>query len=158
MPDDENGGEALAASAIYPIGAVVAFAGHTELDVDDAWLPCDGSAYSRTDFEALYARLGDTYGETADTFNVPDYRGRFLRGASDTIAAGATEEYATGKPNNPFHATFTNIPRVTMNAGGGSRTNAAKKAGSATIDTCTTGGDGDTRPVNVYVKHYIRAR
>ncbi len=62
-----------------PPGTVVAYAGPV---VPSGWLFCDGSAVSRTTYAALYAAIGTSSGsgDGATTFNLPDYRGRFLRG------------------------------------------------------------------------------
>lgn len=67
------------ADAIAPIGSVVAFAGGQP---PPGWLLCDGTAVSRTTYAALFATIGTTWGEgdAATTFNLPDMRGRFLRG------------------------------------------------------------------------------
>ncbi|WP_273719393.1 MULTISPECIES: phage tail protein [Bartonella] len=48
----------------------------------EGWLPCDGRAYSRRTYRALFEAIGTTWGEgdSATTFNVPDFRGMFLRG------------------------------------------------------------------------------
>ncbi|EFO32514.1 phage tail collar domain-containing protein [Roseibium sp. TrichSKD4] len=45
-------------------------------------LECDGSALSRTAYADLFAAIGTTYGagDGADTFDIPDLRGEFLRG------------------------------------------------------------------------------
>jgi microcystin-dependent protein len=66
-----------------PPGAVVPFAGPT---IPSGWLPCNGQAISRKDYGALYSAIGQTYGkgDGISTFNVPDYRGLFLRGVDDT--------------------------------------------------------------------------
>ena len=61
------------------VGSVQAFA-HS--NVDARWLFCDGSAVDRTAFDVLFAKIGVIYGngDGATTFNLPDYRGQFLRG------------------------------------------------------------------------------
>lgn len=43
---------------------------------------CDGKEYSRKDYANLFAVLGETWGkgDGQTTFNVPDFRGMFLRG------------------------------------------------------------------------------
>ena len=48
----------------------------------DGFLLCDGAEISRTDYAALFAKIGTTFGVGDDetTFNLPDYRGYFLRG------------------------------------------------------------------------------
>lgn len=50
--------------------------------IPTGWLECDGSAISRTTYATLYATLGTIYGagDASTTFNLPDYRGQFLRG------------------------------------------------------------------------------
>lgn len=49
----------------------------------DGWLICNGAAYSRTDYAALFAAIGTRFGagNGSTTFNVPDIRGEFIRGA-----------------------------------------------------------------------------
>lgn len=46
------------------------------------WLACDGAEYSKISYSALYEELGDYYGSTETTFNVPDLRGRVPYGRS----------------------------------------------------------------------------
>ncbi len=58
------------------------------------WLICDGAAVSRTQYGALFAILGTTYGagNGSTTFNLPDLRQRFpigkaASGTANTIAS-----------------------------------------------------------------------
>src|SRR5574344_856288 len=55
----------------------------------DGFLLCDGAEISRTDYAALFAKIGTTFGAGDDetTFNLPDYRGYFLRGLGGNSAA-----------------------------------------------------------------------
>lgn len=50
------------------------------------YIECDGSAVSRTTHARLFGELGVIYGngDGSTTFNLPDYRGRFLRGFDNT--------------------------------------------------------------------------
>ncbi len=72
-------------------GFVYAYVGST---APDGWLLCDGSAVDRITYEDLFNVIGTTYGigDGSTTFNLPDYRGQFLRGAgthgSQTMANG----------------------------------------------------------------------
>ena len=52
-------------------------------NIPDGWLHCHGQAVSRTTYAALFAAIGTVYGQGdgSTTFNVPDFRGSFLRGA-----------------------------------------------------------------------------
>ncbi len=49
------------------------------------WLKCNGAAVSRSLYAALYNVIGTTYGagDGSTTFNLPDFRGEFLRGLDD---------------------------------------------------------------------------
>ena len=60
--------------------------------VPTGWLECDGAAVSRTTYSALFTAIGSTYGagDGSTTFNVPDFRGRVVIGASASKAMGAT--------------------------------------------------------------------
>ena len=71
----------ITAPVNFPIGTVHAFAGTT---APEGWAMCDGSALSRTEYAALFAVIGTIYGAgDGSTFNLPDMRGEFLRGADD---------------------------------------------------------------------------
>lgn len=65
-----------------PTGSIFTFPMAT---IPTGYLVCDGSAVSRTAYAELYAILGTTYGagDGSTTFNLPDYRGQFLRGLDD---------------------------------------------------------------------------
>lgn len=94
-----------------PAGAVMPFAGAVA-QTPPGWLPCDGSELSRDDFAALFAAIGTAHGagDGATTFNVPDFRGRFLRGVAgpsilDPEAASRTEGAPGGNTGNAVGST-----------------------------------------------------
>ncbi len=51
--------------------------------IPQGWLECNGAAVSRTVYGTLFAAIGTNYGagDGANTFNLPDLRGEFIRGA-----------------------------------------------------------------------------
>jgi len=58
----------------------------------------DGSSKSRVTYADLYAVVGTAHGTLdANSFNLPDYRGRFLRGADATNIVGTVQDDATSK-------------------------------------------------------------
>lgn len=61
-----------------PVGAVTMWAGDNA-STPSGWLVCDGSAVSRSTYDALFAVIGTTYGagDGSSTFNLPDMRARF---------------------------------------------------------------------------------
>jgi len=69
------------------------------------WFQCDGAAKSRTNYSELFAAIGTTYGagDGATTFNLPDFRGQFIRswaGSTSTVAIfnGTINNEATPTP------------------------------------------------------------
>lgn len=65
-----------------PAGAVIPYAGSA---APAGWLLCGGQAVSRSDYAALFAIIGTTYGagNGSTTFNLPDLRGRVVAGEDD---------------------------------------------------------------------------
>lgn len=69
------------AEAFVPAGSMMAYAGASS---PTGYLFCDGSAVSRSTYSALFAAIGTGYGagDGSTTFNLPDTRNVFLRGAN----------------------------------------------------------------------------
>lgn len=84
-------------SGDVPAGTIVAYGGSTP---PPGWLLCDGSERSRANFRALFDALGTTYGvgDGVSTFNLPDLRGIFVKGA------GATTRAAGRAGNGAYYA------------------------------------------------------
>lgn len=89
------------ASPTSPVGSVIAFAGAT---APAGYIVCDGSAVSRTTYAALFAAIGNTWGtgDGSTTFNLPDFRGQFLRGQGST-----TTDIDSTTRTAPVGGTFT---------------------------------------------------
>jgi len=123
-PDQPLNANLYAVAAIPP-GVIVAFGGQTP---PPGWLMCDGSSESRTTYSGLYQAIGTSWGSTdGSSFNLPDLRGRFLRGqdqgtgrdpdAANRVAmnvggnsgdaVGSVEGVATQMPGNPFVTTVS---------------------------------------------------
>lgn len=63
-----------------PIGTILPYAG---INIPRGYLLCDGSELERRKYRDLFDAIGNTYGATsigADTFKLPDLRGRFPLG------------------------------------------------------------------------------
>lgn len=69
-------------SAVNPVGTVIMYPATA---APTGYLKCNGAAYSRTTYADLFAKIGTTYGagDGSTTFNVPDFRGEFIRGLDD---------------------------------------------------------------------------
>jgi microcystin-dependent protein len=90
-----------------PIGAIQQFAGEI-VDIPPGYMLCDGSTLSVSQYSKLYKVLGRSHGFTGSTFNLPDLRGRFLRGV---------DKDAAGNPTSPARDPNRDV-RTAANAGG----------------------------------------
>lgn len=62
---------------LLPIGCILIYSSDK---VPQDFLPCDGSELSKTAYSRLYDLIGGTWGETENTFFLPDLQGKFVRG------------------------------------------------------------------------------
>ncbi|MBL9145364.1 MAG: tail fiber protein [Verrucomicrobiaceae bacterium] len=95
-----------------PVGSMFAYSAPNP---PPGYLVCDGTPISRTTFSILFAVIGTTYGDGSTNpdgsasgfagthFNLPDFRGRFLRGWDNRfVAAGNRDPDVAGRtPMNP---------------------------------------------------------
>lgn len=150
---------------LVPTGVILAYAGTA---APSGYLLCDGSAVSRTAFASLYSVIGISHGQGdgSTTFNVPDMRGRFIRGrdagagrdpdassrtaiqlggnTGDTI--GSLQGYATALPTTNF--TTDTAPDHTHGVPSNDGTTSANAAGNLytrqnTAGTSAPGGSHD---------------
>jgi microcystin-dependent protein len=137
-------------------GVVKSFAG---VVAPYGYLLCDGSAYSRTSYAALFAICGTNYGagNGSTTFNVPDLRTRvpvgYKSGDSNfgTVGqVGGEEEHTLVVTEIPSHTHTvngdTNAPH-TPYAGFGHQAQSSSPVDS----TGSTGGDGAHNNLQPYV-------
>lgn len=162
------------AASIIPAGTVVAFAGTT---VPTGWLWCDGTSYLRTTYSTLYAAIGTAHGAADGThFNVPDYRGRFLRGVDGlagndpdnssrtAMNTGGNTGNAVGSVQDDAFQYHTHYSESWANFGGDGSLNSHNQGYGLsgpygnTIPTKTVDGrnSSETRPKNAYVNWIIK--
>lgn len=75
--------------SMTPIGTII----QSALDAPPSgYLDCDGSAVSRTTYAALFAAIGTRFGagDGTTTFNLPDLRETFIKGANTDTEIGDT--------------------------------------------------------------------
>lgn len=82
------GASGVASGHGVPPGSIIAFAGPQP---PAGWLVCDGQPVSRANYANLFEAIGEAHGagDGASTFNLPDYRGRFLRGVDQGVGRDA---------------------------------------------------------------------
>lgn len=107
------------------IGMIMAFAGgQDKIPTSDGWILCDGRTLSRSGAHAqLFGIIGTLHGagDGVNTFNIPDFRGYFLRGVTGSSGvdkgllrrvpfpggsaneAGSLQYAATARPGTAFH-------------------------------------------------------
>jgi len=69
------------ADAVVSPGFIMAYA--TDSSAPTGWLICNGASLSTTTYANLFAAIGYAYGGSGANFNIPDFRGCFLRGFDD---------------------------------------------------------------------------
>ena len=93
----EVGGVYEQASDLTPAGTIVAFGG---TNAPAGWYLCDGTVKNRNTDSRLFDVIGTNFGEGDgnQTFNLPDFRGIFLRGAGDhgTMVKANGSHYSGG--------------------------------------------------------------
>ncbi len=154
-------------SSGVPTGAVMGFAMET---VPSGWLACEGQAVSRTTYADLFATISDDYGngDGSTTFNLPDYRGYFLRGwdntaGNDPDAASRTDrgDGTTGdnigtkqqdELKRHSHTSYVWNSNQGTAVGGVRRGDGETQHGRTTSST----GGNEARPKNIYVMYCIR--
>jgi hypothetical protein len=70
-------------------------------DNHGSWFLCDGQAISRVTYSKLFEIIGTNFGEGdgVTTFNLPDYRGKFLRGLGGNSEKDIYTAQKEGLPN-----------------------------------------------------------
>jgi len=157
-------------------GFIFPFAGTS---TPSGFLYCDGSSVSRTTYANLFAAIGTTHGYVdANHFNLPDYRGRFLRGMDDATARdpdassrsamntnGNTGD-AVGSIQSSQYASHSHTAtlktddygatnfddKYALNGGDGG----TKRTCSAASITVSSSGGNETRPINANVRWLIK--
>lgn len=156
-----------------PVGSISAYGGDV---APSGYFLCDGTAISRATYSALFTLVGVRFGSGngTTTFNLPDLRGRFLRGKDD--ATGRDPDAAARTAMNSGGATGDNVGSVqgddmgvdTLQAlyyvGAGATPNVLLGGANASTGTFSnifsstqTDSTGqETRPKNAYVNFIIK--
>ena len=146
-----------------PPGTIVAFAGPSTR-IPPGWLFCDGASVGRETYPTLFAAIGTTWGSGTGTssFNLPDLRGRFLRGTdqgSNRDLDRVNSDAGVGTfQDDQFRLHSHTVPTGTGPDLGPSVPSVVQyyfRSAVSPITTSTTGGS-ETRPTNAAVTYIIR--
>lgn len=108
----------------------------------NGWLVADGSPVSRTQYADLYEAIGDAFGDGdgVNTFNLPNYLGRFAMGADPQHpvgSSGGTDGVTIKAENLPQHTHTMNHRHTGLETAGGNvvewASNALAPGGTAGI-------------------------
>lgn len=164
--DAANSAAEAQAYAILPAGMIMA---GVMPSAPKGFLLCDGQAVSRSAYAALYAAIGTNFGtgDGSSTFNVPDYRGCFLRGlggASGTLyqkqPMGAPDIYGDIKYGIGVSACASGAISIENSTSDSSMSGGPYKVKGITFragaSNSVYGAAGEVRPVNFAVNYYIK--
>lgn len=178
-----------------PLGSVIAYSGAQDpptggVDGDVVWLLCDGRALDQHAYPELFALIGKSFGDGSvnnpghiqAAFNIPDLRGRFIRGTDDMggAAAGNDPDMATRTAMMPGGNTGQNANKIGslepdgfashnhtytgkhQEAGGGTTFQGSGFASNSNPQdqtfTSSNVGGAETRPKNAYLNFIIRVK
>lgn len=173
---------------VPPSGVIEAFAGPTDR-VPAGWRICDGSAIDRDDAPELFAAIDVSWGDgrynaegqpsgfiEGEAFNLPDLRGRFLRGvdmgagrdpdATARVASNVGGREGDDVASQQFDAfgshrhgqTDLNVPMVSSDAAGAAVDGLGSSGSNSNNlqDMTEYVGGNETRPKNANVFYIIK--
>jgi hypothetical protein len=154
-PLDLGAGKELIGYGV-PVGTIVPWC---KTGSPPGWFLCDGSTFPAGEYPELAAVLGST--------QLPDLRGRFLRGwSTDNVqdvegprAPLTLQGQSTAGPNDPFRLAkdVYNTNVQSSWAGGEGVLSTYHGSLGPDYDTITRGGDQETRPKNVAIAFIMKA-
>lgn len=136
-----------------PSGAVFHFAMET---APAGYLVCNGGAVSRTAFSPLFSAIGTRYGsgDGSTTFNLPDLRGEFIRGADLGRGVDVARLFGSWQPDelrsHGHEGVPLNIHDVDRGVGGSSLFSLDN------VGTTAPTGGVETRPRNIALLSCIK--
>lgn len=159
---------------MVPIGTIMAYGGDVtnnqtmEQLESQGWLACHGQPISREgEYGALFSAVGISFGDGdgVETFNLPDLRGRFVRGVDHGTERDPDAGVRGDKVGSvQADALKSHTHRLYIQeCPGGEKwwgVHKAEKGGSDGDHSRRTqfSGGGETRPKNMYVNWIIKAK
>ena len=147
-----------------PPGAVIGFAANT---APDGWIECHGGQLPRTTYSELFAVIRTTFGagDGSTTFNLPDFRGEFLRGwdngrgidSGRTFGSGQQDEFKTHRHHSVDNARNDVAVRWGHDQGDfGSHYVSSNDFGYIYDAVTSYSGGSETRPRNKAIMYCIK--
>ena len=140
----------------------------------DNWFLCNGQAISRVTYSELFALVGTKFGagDGTTTFNLPDYRGKFLRGLGGNSASDIYTTQAEGLPdiqgeflpmryadNRTVSGAFYNATSTTTGKESDSHNQQCQGVGfKASNSNAIYGKSSHVTPINQAVNYFIKVK
>lgn len=166
--DEEIASEISSLGTVVPVGAIFP----APVSALEGYLLCNGQEVSRTTYNRLFALLGVNFGggDGISTFNVPDYRGCFLRGFDNRVGSVTSSDMFTkqnsGVPNitgtfgslvSPYPSTGAFSDEFSAATGQGGTGEVRKGVFNASASSNVyQDGLTEARPVNYSVNYFIK--
>lgn len=152
-------------SQVTPIGSVIAMAGACP----ERYKEANGESLPKSNYPSLFNVIGAAHGGNTTNFNLPDYRGRFLRGVDG--GAGRDPDRAARVASNSGGASGDSVGSVQNDMLGqhrhslGGTGDYTLRGGTTTIGNHYVSpswsgyeGGNETRPKNANVRYCIRVQ
>lgn len=162
--------------SLCPAGTILPYAGDS---APAGWLLCNGASISRTTYATLYSVVANRFGSVdGSSFNVPDFRGRFLRGrdggagrdpdrnARTAMNTGGSVGDLVGSIQGDDTRSHTHGYNDIYHSEGGGSVTVPSNRGSGDTDSDNRGydlgrtsnstGGNETRPLNANVNYIIK--
>ncbi|MBN1824297.1 MAG: tail fiber protein [Endomicrobiales bacterium] len=150
---------------VMPVGTILSYGGAT---APEGWFLCDGTVKPKNTYLELFDAIGYAFGGSGDNFNLPDLRGRFLRGwdngaGRDPDSGNRTEMNSGG--NDGDNIGSIQVSTITAHSHTGSvgtsslqveETIGVSYSQPVGVTSINTVGGKETRPINAYVNYIIK--
>lgn len=154
--------------SVTKAGTVFIYSGTS---VPEGFFECNGAEVSRLENPQLFSVIGTTYGEGngITTFNLPDYRGMFLRGfdsngeidpdSNSRIGGNVNGSVQSDQvKGHKHHIPLYWVSRAMNSEGSGQLIFNLDPAYSSGNEFTDLAGGSETRPKNIFVMYIIKSR
>lgn len=154
---------AIASDSLHSIGDIKA---SVRGENHDNWFLCNGQEVNRNTYADLFAIIGTNFGagNGVTTFNLPDYRGKFLRGLGGDSAADIYITQAEGLPNHTHYVSrCADISNEHVGSETGSTDTVSNYNGTqqkttslASLSNSIYGASEHVTPINQAINYFIK--
>jgi phage-related tail fiber protein len=147
---------------LVPVASIFPFSSNT---VPNGYLECNGASLSRTIYNALFSKIGTTYGSNdSNTFKIPDLRGEFIRGFDNGRGADSGRNFGSFQ-SDAFQGHWHSFNTVFMPQSGSATQCMSSRSGTLNDRVRSPVSDGtngtprtasETRPRNIALKYIIK--